>query len=186
MKITYNAPVVLSLSILSIVVMGITSTFDGNFASDHFASRGNIRWNNLSQLAGLISHIAGHANWGHLTGNVMFILLLGPLLEERYGSGKMLLLILITAFTTGIANALFFDSGIMGASGIVFMMILLSSLVNFKSGEVPLTFVVIAILFFSKEIFSAITEDNISQFAHIMGGVCGSLFGFSSKGRSAS
>ena len=74
-----------------------------------------------------------------------------------------------------------FKINLVGASGIVFMLILLSSLVNFKSGQIPLTFVLVAILFFGREVVSALKPDHVSQAAHIIGGVCGSLFGFSKK-----
>ena len=57
---------------------------------------------------GFVSHILGHGNWEHLIGNFMLILLLGPILEERHGSGSLLIMVLITALFTGIAcHALF-------------------------------------------------------------------------------
>jgi rhomboid protease GluP len=34
------------------------------------------------------------------------------------------------------------------------------------------------VLFLVKEVSSAFAQDNISQFAHIIGGICGSFFGF--------
>jgi membrane associated rhomboid family serine protease len=60
------------------------------------------------------------------------------------------------------------------------MMILLASFVNHKDGELPLTFVLVLVLFLSKEVVQAFSRDDVSQFAHIMGGLCGSLFGFRS------
>ena len=39
--------------------------------------------------------------------------------------------------------------------------------------------ILIAILFLGKEVWQSLQADNISQFAHIAGGICGSLFGFS-------
>ena len=67
----------------------------------------------------------------------------------------------------------------MGASGIVFMMILLSSFTNIRSGEIPLTFVLVVLMYLTREVVTAFSdEDSISQLAHIAGGLCGSLFGF--------
>jgi uncharacterized membrane protein YdcZ (DUF606 family) len=66
----------------------------------------------------------------------------------------------------------------MGASGVVFMMILLASFTNFSEGEIPLTFILILILYIGREVFNSFRQDNISEFAHIIGGLCGSLFGF--------
>ena len=45
-------------------------------------------------------------------------------------------MILITAFITGLLNIIFSRKRILGASGIAFMLILLSSLVNIESGKI--------------------------------------------------
>lgn len=129
----------------------------------------------------VFSHVLGHQNLAHLMGNMTFILLLGPMVEERYGSGKTLLMILATAFITGFVNILFFNTGLMGASGVVFMLIVLVSFTNVNKGEIPLTFILVAILFLGKEIEGSLYNDNVSQFAHIVGGICGALFGFLDK-----
>ncbi|MEO1653978.1 MAG: rhomboid family intramembrane serine protease, partial [Bacteroidota bacterium] len=72
-----------------------------------------------------------------------------------------------------------FNNALLGASGVVFMMILLVSFANARKGTIPLTFILIALLFLGKEIYSALfTHDNISQFAHIIGGLCGGVFGY--------
>ncbi len=73
-------------------------------------------------------HVLGHAGWQHFIGNIMLILVIGPLLEEKYGSGEVLFVILITAFVTGLLNfALFPLVQLLGASGVAFALILLSS-----------------------------------------------------------
>ena len=66
----------------------------------------------------------------------------------------------------------------MGASGIVFMMIILGSFTNIQSGQIPITFILVILIYLSKEVVSAFETDSISQFAHIVGGILGSLFGF--------
>ena len=131
----------------------------------------------------LVSHIFGHASLDHLLGNLTFVLLLGPIVEEKYGSRKMIIMIFLTALITGILNITLFSTGLMGASGIVFMLILLVSFTNSNEGEVPITFILVAVLFIGKEIIQSMNADNISQFAHIMGGACGSMFGFLGRKR---
>jgi len=126
----------------------------------------------------MISHVIGHASVEHLLGNMTFILLLGPIVEEKYGGGKTALMILITAIITAIINMMFFSTGLLGASGIVFMLILLVSFTNMKDGKIPLTFILVALLFVGKEVIHIMQEDNVSQAAHIIGGICGSAFGF--------
>lgn len=190
MKITYNAPVILTYTLICVIITGLDTTLFAN-------TEGRIGWlsstfftvypfgmpqmslgNPLTYFR-LFSHALGHANWDHLVGNFSFILLIGPILEEKYGSKLMLFLIGITALITGILNAALFNNALLGASGVVFMMILLVSFANARKGTIPLTFILIALLFLGKEIYSALfTYDNISQFAHIIGGLCGGVFGY--------
>ncbi len=126
----------------------------------------------------LFSHIAGHANWEHLLGNFAIILLIGPILEEKYGSPAILFMILVTALVTGIINSFLFSGALLGASGVAFMMILLAPFTNTKKGEIPMTFILIIALYLVKEVFRSFQNNNIAEFAHIAGGICGSVFGF--------
>ena len=92
-------------------------------------------------------------------------------------------MILITGLITGLINVMFFDTGLLGASGIVFMLILLVSFTNVKRGELPITFILVALLFVGKEVLHSLQADQVSQMAHIIGGACGSLFGFIGKSK---
>ena len=114
----------------------------------------------------------------HLIGNFAFILLLGPILEEKYSSTSLFGMMLATAFITGLLNALFSPAYLLGASGIVFMMILLASFTNIRDGDIPLTFILVVALYIIREVITSFQTDSIAQFAHIAGGACGSLFGF--------
>jgi membrane associated rhomboid family serine protease len=176
MRIRYNAPVILTFTLLSTAVLVINQVV-GGFTESYFVSYPTFSGSILDFLR-LFTHVAGHRNWLHLMSNFSFILLIGPVLEEKYRSGPLLVMLTVTALVTGILNIIFFSTGLMGASGIVFMLILLSSFTNIRSGEIPLTFILIVVLFLAKEFIAAFAEDNISQFAHIIGGICGSLFGF--------
>lgn len=158
--------------------MLVDSLLGGRFTPTFFATYPGFRLTSPLFYFQLISHTLGHHNWAHLAGNFSLILLVGPILEEKYGSKKLLKMMFITALVTGILNALFFSTGLLGASGLAFMMILLVSFTNHREGEIPLTFILIVVLFLAKEVVQAFSNDDISQFAHIMGGICGSLFGF--------
>jgi membrane associated rhomboid family serine protease len=100
------------------------------------------------------------------------------MLEESYGSLALLAMIAITALVTGVLNMFLFPSALMGASGVVFMMILLASFTNFSKGEIPLTFILVLALYLGDQLIKSFGTGNISHFAHIAGGFCGSLFGF--------
>lgn len=177
MRFDYNAPVVLNFTLVSAIAL-LIQTFTPIDVMPFFTVYPIIDLLNPVWYLRLFSHVLGHADWAHFMGNFSFILLLGPILEEKYGSGKLLLLIGITALVTGILQIILFDAALMGASGIVFMMILLSSFSNAKAGHIPLTFVLVLVLYLGKEIITAFEEDQISQFAHIIGGVLGGVFGF--------
>jgi membrane associated rhomboid family serine protease len=180
MRIKYNAPTVLTFALLSALVLLLTKALLPGLAErwfmvpgrDGFSAAGPAGW------VSILTHVIGHAGWAHLIGNFSVILLVGPMLEESYGSLSLLLMITITALVTGILNVLLFRSSLMGASGVVFMMILLASFTNFSHGEIPLTFILVLILYLGGQLFESFRTDNISQFAHIVGGFCGSLFGF--------
>ena len=182
MKIRYNAPTVLSFAFLSALVLVLSQTLVPSLTQEWFAvpGRGNFHINSLKNWVNLFTHVIGHAGWTHLVTNFAIILLIGPILEEIYGSMALLIMIGITALVTGGLNVLFFPSGLLGASGVVFMMILLASFTNFNKGEVPLTFILVLFLYLGRELYNAFgaATGNISEFAHIVGGFIGSLFGF--------
>ncbi len=180
MKIKYNAPTVLTFAFLSAVVLIISQTLLPNLTADWFMVPGKTHFfpGSVRNWVCLFTHILGHTNWTHLFANFSFILLLGPILEEMYGSLLLLLMIAITALVTGLLNVLLFPTALLGASGVVFMMILLASFTNFKQGEIPLTFILVLVFYLGREFFNAIQANTISEFAHIIGGFCGSLFGF--------
>ena len=180
MRIKYNAPVVLTFTLLCALIMLLSLTLVPNLNQYWFMvpGKGGFRAGSLRNWITLFTHIMGHANWTHLIGNFTLILLIGPMLEELYGSKDLLFMMIITAFITGVLNILLFKSALMGASGVVFMMILLSSFTNFSRGEIPLTFILVLILYMGVQLSESFKSDDISQFAHIIGGLCGSFFGF--------
>jgi membrane associated rhomboid family serine protease len=181
MKLDYNAPTVLTFALLSAAVMVASNATGGTVGLYFFSTQPGMSWTDITTYFRLFSHVLGHANWEHLFGNFSIILLIGPLLEEKYGSRAVLIMIIVTALITSLLNNFLFTTGLMGASGVVFMMILLSSFANLKQGHLPLTFVIIVVLYLGREIYQSFAADNISQFAHILGGVCGSIFGFAQK-----
>ena len=66
-----------------------------------------------------------------------------------------------------------------GASGVVFAFILLPSFTGFKDGEFPITFILVAVFFIGQQIWDGITvQDNISNMAHIVGGMIGGALGY--------
>lgn len=171
LRISYNAPVVLTFCLAAVLVHAANLSQTALFVAQPTLS-------GVFSYVGLLLHPLGHGSWDHLFGNLAMILLLGPILEERYGSSTLLAMMAITALITGMLNAMLFSTGLLGASGIVFMFILLASTANIRRGEIPLTFIAVACLFLGREVLRALETNQISEAAHVIGGLAGSAFGF--------
>ena len=121
------------------------------------------------------THVFGHSSWAHFIGNMSYILLLGPTLEEKYGPSKIFEVIGITAPVTGLVNWFFFPNvALCGASGAVFAFILLISFANVRSGEIPIT-----VIFLGEQVYDGIfLRDNVSNLSHVLGGLVGAVTGY--------
>ena len=184
MKIKYNAPTTLNFTFLCVLIMALNDTILPNITRDWFTVYSNIRLNDVTWYFQLFSHAFGHANWNHLYGNFGVILLIGPILEEKYGSRNLAVMIFLTALVTGLLHVFFFSGvALLGASGVLFMMIVLASFTQAKGG-IPLTFILVVVLYLGREIYGIFQADEVSQFAHLVGGVLGAVFGFFMQGGS--
>lgn len=179
-KITFNLPVVLSFAAACFVVMIINYVTSGVSNQVVFMTYHSSLTSPMTYVR-LFTHVLGHAGWEHFIGNMAYILLLGPMLEEKYGSARILQVIAITAVVTGIINYVFFwNVALCGASGVCFAFILLSSFTSFREGEIPLTVILVAVIFLGQQIYEGIVvQDDISNMAHVLGGIVGGIIGFS-------
>ena len=177
-KLHYNSPVVLTFFFLSLLVLALDFVTKG-WTTLHLFSvyRSPIT---LLWFVRLFGHVLGHANYAHFSGNMVLLLVVGPPMEERYGSRALLAGILLTALVAGLLQCFLFPGyALLGASGIVFMLILLSSLSGMKSGTIPLTLILVAVIYLGQEVYSGLfVQDNTAHFMHLAGGVCGTGFGF--------
>ncbi len=178
-KITWNSPVVLGFVAVCFVATVLNYITKGGSNSLLFMTYHSSLKSPLTYLR-FFTHVFGHADWAHFVGNMSYILLLGPLLEEKYTSRALLEVIGITAVITALINYIFFwNIALCGASGVVFAFILLSSFTSFKEGEIPLTVILVAVFFIGQQIIQGImVTDNISNMAHIVGGIVGGLTGY--------
>lgn len=180
MRIRYNAPFTLTFSLACVAVLTANQYLDPHLIRDWFTvgGQGSFHAGDPVSYLRLFSYTLGHASWDHLMGNLMTLILIGPILEEKYQTPTLVIMVLITALVTGIVNVLFFSTALVGASGVIFLMILLVSFANARAGEIPLTFVAVLVLYLGQQVLDAFKTDSVSQFAHIVGGLCGSIFGF--------
>jgi len=186
MKISFNSPLILNLTFTSFIILVLDSTILPGLIEFLFVvgPAGSFQWTDPIDYVRLVSHGLGHGDFAHFFGNFSLILLIGPYLEEKFGTRNLLGMILITLFATGVFNVLFFPNGLLGASGIVFMFILLGSFAGAQPGTIPATFILVVLLYLGNEVLSLFgPEDGISQTAHLLGGLSGSVFGFLSLNR---
>ncbi len=176
MRVTVNAPFSIIFSVVAIALYFLFQT-DGSIPR-MLTLHGDFQLTNWEWYVSLVGYTMGHASLPHLIGNISIILLIGPFVERRWGTKRVLLMVSITGLVTALVHIIFWDHRLIGASGIVFMLIVISSLVDMRSKEIPLTFILIVFLFIGQELTKIFDEDQVSQFAHISGGVLGAIFGF--------
>ena len=186
-KISYNSPVILTYALVCLIALVINFITRGWLNKTLLVARPHASLVNPLTYLRSVLYIFGHSDLKHFTSNMMLFLLVGPVAEERYGSQNLILMIGTTAIITAVINGLFFSYGIIGASGIVFMLIILSSFANAEKGKIPLSLILVAICYLGTEVFNGIfAKDNISQFAHIAGGVMGIIWGLIMQNRKVS
>ncbi len=178
-RVTFNSPAVLVFSIICLAAL-ILSLLTGGRSNYVLFETYRSKWTDPLTFIRLFTHVFGHANWDHFIGNMSFILLLGPMLEEKYGTKKIVLIIALTALATSIIHCFLFSNvRLCGASGVVFAFILLISFTSFKDGELPVTVILVALIYIGKQVFDGIvSQDNISNLAHIIGGIVGAVVGY--------
>lgn len=178
-KVSFNSPVILGFAAISFIALILGLVTGGWTNTMLFSVYRSSMLNPLTYIR-FVGHIFGHAGWEHFMGNMMLILVVGPLLEEKYGSSNLLFVILAAALVTGIANfALFPRVQLLGASGVVFALILLSSFTGLNEDGIPLTFILVAVLYIGQQIYQGIfVDDNVSNLTHILGGLVGAGLGY--------
>ncbi len=188
LQLSYNAPFTLTFS-LACVAIFVVSAFTGGWLMANFFSVGyGFSWTNPITWPTVFLHVLGHASPEHLVYNLLVILLLGPILEEKYKVKKLVLVTVVVAVVTALPMILiapfFGQARLLGASGVVFAFIVLASYTRARAGVIPMTFALVCILFIGQEVYRALTtSDEVARFAHILGGLVGAYFARSWQGR---
>lgn len=176
-NLQYNSPVTLTFAFVSLVILLLGHITDGLSTKLLFGVY-QSSWTDPLTYVRLFGHVLGHTDWSHYAGNMVLFLVLGPMLEEKYKSKSFFLMIAITALVSGVVHVMLFPGTVLlGASGIVLMMIVLSSVAGMKDGKIPLTLILVVIVYLGGELFSLGLKDGIAHAAHILGGLCGAGFG---------
>lgn len=183
-KLQFNTPVILSfffISLLSLILGFLTSKASTTMAFSVY------RASLLDPLTYVrfFGHVFGHADISHFFNNMLLLLVVGPPLEKLYGSRTIAFGIMATALITGILQFVFFPHTLLlGASGIVFMLIMLSSFSGAKMGQIPVTLILVALMYLGQEVYSIFfIRDNVANLIHIVGGICGIGMGLQLRGK---
>ena len=177
-RFSFNSPVILSFVLVSLLAL-VADMISGGWVNTHLTGVYRWRWSDPMTYVRLLLHPLGHAGWAHYAGNMALMLIVGPAAEEKHGSWRLLVMMLITALVTGLLHIAVSDGMMLGASGVVFMLMILSTITGpTEKGKIPLTLVLACAAYLGQEIAAGVTQaDNIAQLAHVAGGLCGAVFG---------
>lgn len=178
-RIVFNSPVVVTFAFICVCVLFLDTLTGSATTRLLFATYDSSLLDPFTYVR-LVGHVFGHASWEHLVSNMTIILLIGPMLEEKYGSKFMVKFIFGVAVITGIvANLLYSGIALMGASGVVFAFIMLCSFTSVKEQGIPITFILVAFLYMGEQIVGGVMlDDDVSYLSHIVGGMAGSYVGY--------
>ena len=183
--ILYNSPVILTFALLSLLALAL-GKLTGGWTTQNLFCVYRSPLTDLLTYPRFFLHVLGNPDFAACCTNIVIMLAVGPMAEERFGSKRLLLAIAVTALVTGLVLWFFFpNAALMGASGVVFMLIVLASFAGMRGGTIPLTLILVLALYLGGEIVQAVTgEAGLQQLTHIAGGVVGVIFGFwSSRGK---
>lgn len=128
----------------------------------------------------LFTHILAHSSFDHLKGKMMYLLLVGPSVEHEFGSTALIQIFGLVAFSSALVHILIGKpyTHQLGASGAVFSIILLNSLISATASTVPLSFVITALMWIGDEMWKLLfSSDNVSHHAHLTGAFIGTAMG---------
>ena len=183
----YNAPVTLTFALLSRLALALNELTDGWKTQNLFCFFKSSFSDYLTYPRAVL-HVLGNTSLTTCTGNIIVLLVVGPAAEERFGSAKVFFAVLLTALAgAAIMWFLFPEATIMGASGVLFCMMMLTSFASVRRGAIPITLILVIILYLGSEVLQALTGTaGLPELTHIAGGVVGLVLGLAfSRGGAA-
>lgn len=202
LRLTYDFPVTVTFVLAALLVFVLDSfVFKGKLMSSAFVCHGaktaEIPFNFKSpgNIAGLILYVLGNRDWNMLFSNLILILFLGQILEERYGSLMLGIMTFISTLVGGVLTACISTVPLTGAGSLVFMMLVLVSLTELTKKRIPVYCLTAFILYLAFSFYrnsegikgADFLQKNVGVLVELIGGITGSIFGFlvSPKKRSA-
>jgi len=212
LKIDNDSPVTICFSLLILLAFAIDAfVLNGKLLSSVLTCPGGklsspaFNFSSGGDYIKLLLHVFGASSWNAVFINCLYVLMLGPGLEERYGSPVFALMLAVSALVTGVLNACLSPAPIFGASCVIFTMIFLVGMTDLAKKHIRFSWIFVFFFYIIYKLYSAYSgsevrlslsannqllvflKKNAVTFISLAGGICGSLFGFlvSPKKRSA-
>lgn len=178
LKISFNAPATLFFVLICCAVTLFGTMLGEGFLTYYFMSyRGSIT--NPMTYVRLLTHVFGNKGWELCLNNMILLLLIGPILEDHHGSKAIIACIFSTALSVGLINLIFFPGITGGSRCIVIAFILFVSFTGFAGGEIPLSFIMIAVIIVGREVLLGFTmAEHMANLSQMIGGLIGALVGY--------
>ena len=188
LNFVFDAPVTISFCLISVILFAVNQfafkgSLDGRILSSPTTLAGPVPFivSNPASYFRLFLYAFSAQDWILLFTNLMFLLMLGPSQEERYGSVVIGIMMGVSIIFSGVLNACFCETSLKGCNCVIFMMIFLNSFMSFSKKKIPSSFVIIFIFYIVKEILQ-VSDKRLSGIVGLIiciaGGLCGSLFAF--------
>ena len=193
-KFSYDAPVSLTFVLVAVVLflldlLLMKGKLNAEYLLSPTAGGGNLPFDfkNILSYLRLLLYVFGGTEPFVLLSNLIFIILLGPEMETRYGSVVIGIMIFVTVAVSGVLNACFCNFSNSGASPVVFMLIILDILMHLTKKTISASAVIVICLFTASQFFTGNKNGLVGVLITLAGGLCGSLFAFmaSPKARAA-
>lgn len=212
LKVYNDSPVTVCFALLALVAFALdTFVLKGKLLASVLTCPGgklsspSFNFSSAADYIKLLLHVFGFSSWNAVFINCLFVLMLGPELEERYGSPVLALMLAVSALVTGVLNACLSPAPVFGASCVVFTMIFLTGMTDLAKKHIRISWIFIFVFYIIYQFYSVYSgndvrlsltankgfllflKKNAVTFISLAGGICGSLFGFlvSPKKRSA-
>ena len=115
--ILYNSPVILTFALLSLLTLAL-GKLTGGWTTQNLFCVYRSPLTDLLTYPRFFLHVLGNPDFAACCTNIVIMLAVGPMAEERFGSKRLLLAIAVTALVTGLVLWFFFpNAALMGASG---------------------------------------------------------------------
>ncbi len=187
-KLIYDSPVAVSFVLLSLLLYVLDSFALKGKLGAFFSVPSPFNFSKPIMYFSLVFHVFANDTWQHFFVDSLMIMILGSVLEERYGSSFLGVMIFISCLVSGVLSVCAHAHGIQGASEVVFTLIILSAMSLLLKKQLSCTWILIFVFYIAYGVSgiaspnsslssSGFFQKSIPVFISFVGGVCGSLFG---------